>query len=125
MSIPSHMVFILVMLLFVFGASIGSFLCALASRLDPKRRETNLKQVFLSRSHCDSCMKQLSNWELIPVFSYLVQGGKCTKCKYKIPASFFIVELLTGIITVLFFLKWFSNPLTPLLIIFFKIGIVA
>lgn len=49
-------------------------------------------------SFCPKCKHELKWYELIPVFSFLIQGGKCRKCKCKISLFYPIIELLTGIL---------------------------
>ena len=46
------------------------------------------------RSHCDYCEKPLEWYELIPIISYLLTGGRCKKCKAKIPSEFLASEIL-------------------------------
>ena len=43
----------------------------------------------------------MSALELIPVISYLIQGGKCRGCKARISPLYPIIEALTGILFVL------------------------
>lgn len=52
------------------------------------------------RSKCLSCGNKLTWVELIPVVSYLVQGGQCKKCHSKISIQYPIVELLTALLFV-------------------------
>ena len=85
---------------FLLGISIGSFLLCLCHRLCHK---VNLSQ----RSYCPKCKKKLLFWMLIPLLSYLVLKAKCHFCKTKIPISYFIVEILTGILFVFTLLKIF------------------
>lgn len=79
-------------LVFLFGSAAGSFFRVLVDRL-PKN-----ENIFLDRSQCASCKKKLTPIELIPVISFLLQGGKCRKCKAKIPFRIFFVEAFTGIV---------------------------
>ena len=58
----------------VLGAVIGSFLGAVLVRLPADR------SVVRERSKCDHCDKPLISLELIPILSFLVQGGKCRSC---------------------------------------------
>lgn len=76
---------------FILGASVGSFVNVLIDRL-PRRQD-----VFLTRSICESCKKKLFPWELVPIVSYLILRAKCKKCKKKIPARIFAVELICGL----------------------------
>lgn len=75
----------------------GSFYNVVGYRL-PKKESL----VFPS-SHCTVCNHKLGPLELIPVFSFLFQGGKCKHCKTKISWYYTIFELLTG---TLFFLSY-------------------
>ena len=86
-------------LLFLLGLSFGSFCNVLILRI-PKGEE-----FVKTASHCMTCGHTLSWFELIPVFSWLIQGGKCRSCKAKLSAQYPIVEasngsmwLLTGIL---------------------------
>lgn len=83
------LIFILV---FIFGLLIGSFLNVIIFRLNTGRT------MISGRSMCMSCGKNLRWFELIPVFSFLVQGGRCRRCKSRISSQYIIVELITAII---------------------------
>jgi prepilin signal peptidase PulO-like enzyme (type II secretory pathway) len=45
-------------------------------------------------SYCPECKHPLSVLEKIPLFSFMIQQGKCNKCSAKIPWHYPIVELL-------------------------------
>lgn len=53
-----------------------------------------------------SCQKQLSWFELFPVFSFLFLKGRCRNCKTKISLQYPIVEFLSGIIFAVLFIKF-------------------
>lgn len=57
-------------------------------------------------SHCTVCNHKLGPLELIPVFSFLFQGGKCKHCKTKISWYYTVFELLTGILFLSSYLKF-------------------
>lgn len=57
-------------------------------------------------SHCTVCNHKLGASELIPVFSFLFQGGKCKHCKAKISWYYTIFELLTGILFLASYLRF-------------------
>lgn len=84
---------------FILGLVIGSFLNVVIFRLNTHRS-------FGGRSGCMSCGKKLPWYELIPLFSYLALGGRCSGCKTKISKQYFWVELLTGLIFAGLFLKF-------------------
>jgi len=79
--------------IFIFGLIFGSFFNVVGWRLP-----AGLSLVKPAGSFCPKCKHKLRWYENIPVFSYLIQGGKCRKCKKKIPKFYIIVELLTGIL---------------------------
>ncbi len=82
---------ILDLYLFLVGLCFGSFLGALTYRY--LRKETVLK----GRSWCDSCGKEIAWYDNIPLFSFLVLGGRCRYCKKKISLRYFLIELFSGI----------------------------
>ena len=102
------MVPIFVTIFFVLGLIIGSFLNVVIYRINTKRS-------FGGRSACMSCQSKLSWYELIPLFSFLSLKGRCLNCKTKISIQYPLVELLSGLIFALLFLKFqdvfFSNVL--------------
>ena len=77
---------------FVFGLVLGSFYTVVGERMPEG------KSIVKPPSHCTNCNHVLKFYELIPVFSYIFLGGKCCKCKCKIPPLSTIMELLTGIL---------------------------
>ncbi len=47
-------------------------------------------------SACPHCGHKIRAWENIPLFSWLILGGKCSSCKAPISARYPFVEMLTG-----------------------------
>lgn len=82
---------ILILIFFILGTVIGSFLNVLVLRYNTGRSLTG-------RSGCFSCGKKLRWYELLPVVSYLIQGGKCRGCGSKISTQYPLVELGTGVL---------------------------
>lgn len=87
-------------ILFVFGTIIGSFLNVLSLRWPaPEEEEETLSlSVFGGRSNCPSCGHGLKWFELVPVISFLLLLGRCRKCGNKISWQYPVVELLTGFV---------------------------
>lgn len=67
------MIILLVALAAVFGGALGSFAGVIASR--------GLRGSLGGRSHCDSCGRSLSWYELIPIVSYPALRGRCRTCR--------------------------------------------
>ena len=95
------------LLFFGFGLVIGSFLNVVILRYDPDRSIFSLVPIG-GRSHCMSCGKNLSLYELIPLFSFLIQRGKCRGCGNRLSRQYPTVEFLAGLIFLTPF--YFYNP---------------
>ena len=87
-------------LAFYMGAGIGSFLNVVIYRLPLGISVNNPR-----RSFCPSCKYQIPMWQNIPLLSWLLLRGKCAKCGGGISIRYFLVELLTGVMFYLVFLK--------------------
>lgn len=94
--------------LFIAGLLIGSFLNVIALRYTEGGSLLGL-QVTRGRSHCVSCQVNLKWYELVPLFSFLVQGAKCRHCLHSLNWQYPIVELVTGILT--FAIPWHLEQL--------------
>ena len=84
-------------MVFLFGITIGSFLNVCIYRIPRK------EDIVLERSHCMSCGNVLKWYELIPVISFLIQGGKCRSCKTKLSLQYPLIELANGLIYIWIF----------------------
>lgn len=74
----------------MLGASIASFMGVVFERV-PK------KESILGYSHC-ACGRPLKPYENVPVFGWLRVGGKTKCCNTRIPAWYFVSELITGLV---------------------------
>ncbi|HHW69485.1 MAG TPA: prepilin peptidase, partial [Tenericutes bacterium] len=86
-----------VIMFFLLGTIFGSFYNVVGYRI-PKG-----ESIVSPSSHCPNCNHFLKPVELIPIFSYFIQGGKCKNCKIKISLFYPIFEFLCGILFVLCF----------------------
>lgn len=77
---------------FILGSVMGSFYHVLATRLSKGL------SIISPSSHCEKCNHELKWYELIPLVSYIIQGGKCRKCKAKLPISYFLMEVCSGML---------------------------
>ena len=82
--------FPILLFLFLAGACVGSFCNVLIYRIP--REEEFVK----TPSHCMTCGHNLRWFELIPVVSWLAQGGKCRSCGVKLSAQYPVVEALNA-----------------------------
>ncbi len=80
-----------VVVFFIIGLVLGSFYQVVGLRLPVGESFIN------SRSYCPKCKKKLKWYELIPLVSYIIQLGKCRKCKKRISITYPLFELLTGV----------------------------
>lgn len=83
---------IYLIIFFVFGSIMGSFYHVIATRLSKN------ESIITPASHCEKCHNKLNWYELIPIFSYIIQKGKCRHCKAKLPLSYLLMEVCTGIL---------------------------
>ena len=74
----------------LFGLAVGSFLNVVIYRVP--REES----IVTPRSHCPSCAEPIKEYDNIPVFSWIVLGGKCRSCHAPISPRYPVVELATG-----------------------------
>lgn len=85
---------------FIFGLLWGSFANVVIYRF-PKG-----ESVVRPRSHCTKCQKMISWYDNIPIFSWLILRGRCRRCSAAISWRYPLVELITGVLFALIFLKY-------------------
>ena len=94
----------------ILGSLWGSFANVCIYRLPLKGG------VVKGRSFCPKCKKKIFWYENIPILSYFILGGKCSKCKKKISTQYLIVEAIS-IISFLIIYYLFGISLTTILLI--------
>lgn len=85
---------------FIIGTIFGSFYNVVGSRLPAG------ESIVSPGSHCNKCKHELTPIELIPIISYMIQGGKCKKCRTKLSICYPLYELLSGILFLICYLKF-------------------
>ncbi|HLD71641.1 MAG TPA: prepilin peptidase [Candidatus Peribacteraceae bacterium] len=91
MPIAFHYVFLILL-----GLTFGSFGNVLIFRLPRGYSITG-------RSQCMQCGWQIRPWELIPILSFIVLGGRCRGCRKRISIQYPLVEVATAAIAVFAF----------------------
>ena len=92
---------------FVLGACVGSFLNVVVWRL-PRG-----EGLVTPPSHCPKCNHNLAWFDNIPVFGWIALGGKCRYCHAPISARYPIIEAITGLLFVLYYLALFVWQMGP------------
>lgn len=90
---------ILYILIFCIGTLFGSFFTLAVYRI-PLRQD-----ITHTRSYCPKCNHKLQFLDMIPILSYIFLGGKCRYCKEKIRPRYLLLEILSGLVFVLFALS--------------------
>lgn len=83
---------IVLVMAFLFGANVGSFLNVVAHRVPLGL------SVVRPRSRCPACRTPVRAVDNVPIFSWLLLRGRCRGCKGAISIRYPAVEALTGAI---------------------------
>jgi leader peptidase (prepilin peptidase)/N-methyltransferase len=94
------MIYVVPIVVFIFGAVIGSFLNVCIYRM-PRS-----KSIVRPGSSCPACEKPIKFYDNIPIMSYVILGGKCRHCGTKISLRYPFVELLTAAIFLMIYRRW-------------------
>jgi len=107
-------------LCFIFGSIIGSFLSVCAYRIpvgtyEPVREGIPVPSQPVSiaspaRSFCPHCGNQLRWYYTIPIVSWFALRGSCAFCQARIPFRYCALEIATGLIALLCFLRFGISP---------------
>ena len=54
--------------------------------------------IYTPRSYCDNCKRAILWYDNIPIISWLILLGKCRYCNWKIPYSYPLIELISGLV---------------------------
>ncbi|MDP3985539.1 MAG: prepilin peptidase [bacterium] len=98
------MEFIRIILVLLFGSAVGSFINVLSARTVAGQ------SLWMPRSFCDACAKPLWRRDLIPVVSFFLLKARCRFCNIKIAWQYPLVELVTALLFLAAYLKWWQDP---------------
>ena len=76
----------------MLGACFGSFFCALLFRFHTCSSD-EYTHALSGASSCPKCCRQLTFWELIPVFSYFILRGRCRCQKFSLQRKLILTEI--------------------------------
>lgn len=79
----------------LIGLCVGSFITMASYRIP------RCEGIAIKRSHCPKCQHKLGAGDLIPLFSWIFQFGKCRYCKAKISARYPLTEFATAALFIL------------------------
>ena len=83
---------VIYVLIAVLGAALGSFFNVVINRVPQG------KSIVKPPSHCGSCGTQLPASQNIPIYTYIVQKGRCKNCGAKIHWHHLVVEIATPLL---------------------------
>ncbi len=86
----------------IAGAVAGNICTTLLYRVP---RKINIFAILENKykPFCSCCKHQLRYFEVLPLIGWLINRGSCRYCKRKIDPSYFILELCSGIISILLY----------------------
>jgi len=92
------MSYFFIILVFIFGLAVGSFLNCLIWRL--YKEET-----LGGRSYCPKCRQPIAWYDNLPLLSFIFLKGRCRHCQQKISWQYPLVEIITALLLTIIFLK--------------------
>ena len=86
----------------IIGVLVGSFLNVVIFR-------TKKQMPLVSRSVCLTCLEPVSKLDLIPILSFFALKGRCRKCTAVIEWQYPVLELVTGLLFGILFIRAVSG----------------
>ncbi len=96
---------VLVPIIFILGAMVGSLLNVCIYRMPLE------KSLWWPGSRCGNCYQPVRKLDNLPLFSYWILGGKCRTCGTKFSSRYFWIEVFTATlfaVTFWYYLNHFS-----------------
>ena len=106
---------------FAIGLIFGSFLNVLTYRIP-----LGISLFNPIGSECPHCQHKIKWYENIPVISYVFLKGKCSNCSERISIIYPVVELTTGVVTVLLYNhQWLDLDLILTIVLFYTLIVLS
>jgi len=109
----------------LLGIAVGSFLNVVVFRVRDN-------EPLSGRSKCRTCLEPVASIDLIPVLSFFALKGRCRKCASVIEWQYPVVELVTGVMFGLLFIRAAMGIAIPtfvgddeLILLFIRDAIIA
>jgi len=102
----------------ILGTLVGSFLNVCILRL-PKE-----ESIVWPGSHCPQCKNPIKFYDNIPLISYLLLKGRCRDCHRPISFQYPLIEGITGLASLILFMK-FGPSLSYLLYFIFVAALIV
>lgn len=84
--------FLICICIFIMGTLFGSFFSLAFYRI-PRHED-----IIFKNSYCPKCKHNLSFFDLIPIISFIIRGGKCRYCNKKISLRYPLFEIFNGLV---------------------------
>jgi len=94
----------MVIIFFIFGLIVGSFLGMANYRLK------TAEDIIFKRSHCPKCKHSIRWYDNIPLLSFILLRGQCRDCKKYISWEYPLIELMTGLLFAGAAFRFFGVP---------------
>ncbi|HBE77690.1 MAG TPA: prepilin peptidase [Firmicutes bacterium] len=108
----------MIIIILVYGLVIGSFLNVCIYRIP------HGMSIVFPHSFCPNCQSRIKWYDLFPVISYLILGGRCRNCRTFIGIQYPLVEIFTAGIGVGLYFRFGLNAIFLKYIILFCLLIV-
>lgn len=91
------------------GCCFGSFFMVVGLRIPLG------ESIIRPASHCTHCQHTLGPMELIPIFSFLLQKGRCRYCRTPFSFYYLLIEIGAGLLFILIAFVFAAQPQDPFL----------
>ena len=111
------------------GACFGSFAYLVVCRFSPDQPILPyLSSILYRRSFCPNCSHKLTWFALFPIFSWIIQKGRCWHCSHNIPCAYPLVEIASALFFVIileyYAINYWSIALLMLGLLFFILSAI-